>query len=180
MSGHTLSPSFVVIGLAMVLLTSGCMQENDDLQAFVAEVKKRPARPIEPMPEVRPYEPFTYTAFDLRDPFAPPPMPQEPQSNNLQPDLERRKEPLERYPLDALAMMGVIEKDKRIFALIRSSDGTIHQVGVGHYAGQNFGRITHIQEDRVDLIEIIPDGSGGWIERPATIAMQEGPQGNQP
>lgn len=171
---------FLPLGLTLAVLTTGCMQGTDDLREFVAEVKQRPARPIEPMPEIKTYEPFAYTAFDLRDPFTAPPLPKEAEGNGLRPDMERRKEPLELYPLDALSMMGVIEKNRRILALIRSSDGTIHQVGVGHYAGQNYGRITHIQEDRVDLTEIIPDGTGGWIERPASIAMREGTQGNQP
>lgn len=174
----SLSP--LSLGLAIVLLNTGCTQGTDDLQQFVAEVKQRPARPIEPMPEIKIYEPFTYTAFDLRDPFTAPQAAQDEKGNGLRPDTERRKEPLELYPLDGLSMVGVIEKNKRTLALIRSSDGAIHQVAVGNYAGQNYGRITSIQEDRVDLTEIIPDGAGGWIERPASIAMREGTQGNQP
>lgn len=174
------SISPLVLGLAIVLLNTGCTQGTDDLQQFVAEVKQRPAKPIEPMPEIKTYEPFTYAAFDLRDPFSAPQPTQDEKGNGLRPDTERRKEPLELYPLDGLSMMGILEKDKRTFALIRSSDGLIHQVTLGNYAGQNYGRITHIQEDRVDLTEIIPDGAGGWIERPASIAMKEETQGNQP
>lgn len=169
-----------VFGLFIALMGSGCTQGTEDLERFVAEVKQRPARPIEPIPEVKIYEPFTYTAFDLRDPFSAPQASQEAKGNGLRPDTSRRKEPLELYPLDGLSMLGIIEKDKRTFALIRSSDGTIHQVTVGNYAGQNYGRIINIHEDRVDLIEIIPDGTGGWIERPASIAMREGTQGSQP
>lgn len=179
MKRHASLP-YLPLGLTFVLLTTGCTQGMDDLQQFVAEVKQRPARPIEPMPEIKTYEPFTYTAFDLRDPFTAPQAVQDEKGNGLRPDMERRKEPLELYPLDALSMMGILEKDKRTLALIRSSDGTIHQVAVGNYVGQNYGRITHIQEDRVDLTEIVPDGTGGWIERPASIAMKEGTQGNQP
>lgn len=174
------SPPSLAFGLLIALMGTGCTQGTEDLEQFVTEVKKRPARPIEPLPEIKVYEPFTYTAFDLRDPFSAPEPAQETKDNGLRPDTERRKEPLEHYPLDGLSMLGVIEKDKRTFALIRSSDGTIHQVTVGNYAGQNYGRITRIQEDRVELIEIIPDGAGGWIERPASIAMREGTQGNQP
>lgn len=175
--------SFVVqalLGVTAVMLLASCSRGIDDLEAFVEETKKKPARPIEPMPEIRPYVPFTYSAYDFRDPFSVPhydeATPAAP--SGPRPDMTRRREPLEAYPLDSLNMMGVIEKDKRVLALIRSSDGTIHQVGVGNYAGQNFGRITAIQEDRVDLIEIIPDGMGGWIERPASISMSE--QGKQP
>lgn len=169
------------MGLLSATLLTGCTQGMEDLEQFVAEVKKRPARPIEPMPEIKPYTPFLYTAFDLRDPFSPPEYEEEVKPDALRPDTTRRREPLENYPLDGLGMMGIIERDKRTLALIRSSDGTIHQVTVGNYAGQNFGRITAITEDHVDLTEIIPDGSGGWIERPASIAMrEEGTQGKQP
>ncbi len=163
----------------LVMFQAGCTRGTSDLEAFVAEVKSRPAKPIEPIPEIKTFEPFTYTAFDLRDPFSPPASAQEGKGGGLRPDTARRKEPLERYPLDALSMVGLIEKDGRTLALIRSSDGLIHQVAVGNYAGQNYGRIIRIQEDRVDLIEIIPDGAGGWVERPASIAMREGTQGSK-
>ena len=162
-------------------MLTGCTRGLDDLQQFVAEVKKRPAKPIEPMPEVTPYLPFTYTAYDLRSPFSVPEYEEASEVSGLRPDTTRRREPLENYPLDGLGMMGLIEKNKRPLALVRSSEGTIHQVTVGSYVGQNFGRITAIQEDHIDLIEIIPDGMGGWIERPATIAMrEEGTQGKKP
>ncbi len=171
----------MTFGLLAASMMTGCTRGVDDLEQFVTEVKKRPAKPIEPMPEIKPYIPFTYTAYDLRDPFSVPDYENAEQDNGLRPDTTRRREPLENYPLDGLNMMGVIEKNKRQLALIRSSDGTIHQVAVGNYAGQNFGRITSIQEDHVDLIEIIADGMGGWIERPATIgAREEGTQGKQP
>ncbi|MGK0673162.1 MAG: pilus assembly protein PilP [Halothiobacillaceae bacterium] len=174
----SLSP--LALGLTIVVLNAGCTQGTGDLEQFVAEVKQRPARPIEPMPEIKIYEPFTYTAFDLRDPFTAPKAALQDKGSGLRPDTDRRKEPLEFYPLDGLSMMGILEKDKRTLALIRSSDGLIHQVAVGNHAGQNYGRITSIQEDRVDLIEIVPDGAGGWIERPASIAIREETQGNLP
>ncbi|MEW6445265.1 MAG: pilus assembly protein PilP [Pseudomonadota bacterium] len=170
-----------VVALMGAATLSGCARGVDDLEQFVADVKKRPARPIEPMPEIKPYIPFTYTAYDLRDPFSVPEYDNTAQetNNSLRPDTTRRREPLESYPLDGLGMMGVLEQNRRLLALISSSDGTIHQVAVGNYAGQNFGRITAIREDSVDLIEIVSDGMGGWIERPATIrARVEGTQGN--
>jgi len=168
------------LALAALLLTAGCTTGLGTLEEDVAKILKRPGGPIEPIPEIKTYEPFAYAAFDLRDPFSAPKLAQEGEGNGLRPDTERRKEPLELYPLDGLLMMGVIERKQRTLALIRSSDGTIHQVAVGNYAGQNYGRINSIQEDRVDLTEIIPDGAGGWIERPASIAMREGTQGNKP
>ncbi|MEW6312228.1 MAG: pilus assembly protein PilP [Pseudomonadota bacterium] len=171
----------MTVGLLAATLLTGCTRGLDDLEQFVAEVKKRPAKPIEPMPEIKPYIPFTYAAYDLRDPFSIPEYENAGSVGGLRPDTTRRREPLENYPLDGLNMMGVIEKNKRQLALVQSSDGTIHQVAVGNYAGQNFGRITNIQEDHVDLIEIIADGMGGWIERPATIrAREEGTQGKKP
>ena len=91
----------------------------------------------------------------------------------LQPDPNRRKEPLEEYPLDALKMVGTLTRGKRALAVIQAPDGTVHQAIVGNHLGQNFGRITKISEDKIELIEKIQGGLGDWIERQAGLALAD-------
>ena len=170
---------FIIAAATTPLLLTGCSQGVSDLEAFVNETLQKPAaKSIPPIPQLKPYAPFTYTAFDSRDPFSAPEYIEEKVDNGIRPDSNRSKEPLEAFPLDGLGMMGVIERDGRQEALVSAPDGTIHTVIVGNYLGQNFGKITAIEETKIDLIEILPDGNGGWMEKPATIIMKDsGTQG---
>ncbi len=171
---------FVLTALALPVL-QGCTQGKEDLESFIAETMQKPGKPIPPIPQLKPYVPFTYNAFDMRDPFSVPEYVEEKVDNGIRPDSNRAKEPLEAFPLDGLGMMGIIERDGRTEALVSAPDGTIHTVVVGNYLGQNFGKITGIQETAIDLIEILPDGNGGWMEKPATITMKDtGTQGKKP
>lgn len=174
----TRTSRYLVFALASLPLLSGCSQGMSDLEAFVQETMQKPAKPIPPMPQLEPYVPFIYSAFDLRDPFSVPEYVEEKTDNGLRPDSNRSKEPLEAFPLDGFNMMGIIERNGRPEALISAPDGTIHTLVVGNYLGQNFGKITNIQETKIDLIEIIPDGNGGWMEHPTAITMKDtGTQG---
>lgn len=94
-------------------------------------------------------------------------------NNGVKPDFDRPRESLEEFPLDSLRMVGTLEQHESNWALINDTDGTIHRVQAGNYAGQNYGKITRVTEFEVELTEIIPDGIGGWMERPATIAISE-------
>jgi type IV pilus assembly protein PilP len=171
----------LVFAFAALPLLSGCSQGMSDLETFVQETMQKPARPIPPIPQMKPYVPFIYSGFDLRDPFSVPEYVEEKKDNGIRPDSNRSKEPLEAFPLDGLGMMGIIERNGHPEAMIIAPDNTIHTLVVGNYLGKNFGRITNIQETKVDLIEIIPDGNGGWMEHPATITMKDtGNQGTQP
>lgn len=155
----------------LCLLVAGCGADNSDLQSFVAEVKARPAAPIEPIPEIAPYTPYTYRAEDRRAPFTPTAPRREVTSNSdLAPDPNRPRDPLEAFPLDALRLVGTISRAGVTYALIQAPDNVIHRLHRGDHLGQNYGEIDGISENGVLLTEIVPDGLGGYIRRPATIA----------
>jgi type IV pilus assembly protein PilP len=130
-------------------------------------------RKIDPLPEVKAYTPFEYAAFDLPDPFRPRKLaPAKGDGGGLQPDLNRRKEALEAYPLESLKMVGTLQQQKDIFALIRA-DNTVYRVKKGNYMGQNFGLITDIGENDVKLKEIVQDAAGDWSERVSTLQLSD-------
>lgn len=163
---------------AAALLLSACGQDMSDLERYAMEVKSRTSRNIEPIPQPKPYEPFVYEPRDRRDPFLPLLQSRDEAlvaagaaGGGLKPDLNRPKEPLEEFPLDALRMVGTITMQKRAFALIKAPDSVVHRVSVGDHLGQNYGKITGISETEVVLMEVIPDGFGGWMQRPATVAL---------
>ncbi len=156
-----------------------------DLRSYVAEIKTRPGTPIEDLPPIQPYVVYTYPcdcAIQCVDPFEPfylePSRPPDGgdtavSDNGISPDFDRNREELESYPLDALRMMGTLEKGEQFWAILRDPDTIIHRVQVGNYIGQNNGKITGISEDRIELLEIIPDGRGGWEERDAEMVLAE-------
>lgn len=166
----------LILPMLSVALLSGCAkQDMNDLRAFVEEVKQRPPGRIEPLPEIKEVETHSYSSSDLRNPFAPEKV-QETETNiaqgsGLTPDFNRRKEELEQFPLDSLRMVGTLDKEEFVWALIRTNDGTIHTVKEGNYIGLNYGKIDRISEEKLELTEIIQDGQGGYIERQATVAL---------
>lgn len=163
------------------LLLSACANDMSDLRQFVEQEKSKKPGPIEPLPQIKPYESFTYEAEGLRSPFKPDTEIQGPESgegvaessNGLKPDINRNKEYLEQFPLDSLSMKGTLEFQNEQFALVRDPDGSVHRVQVGNYLGQNYGQIIAITETEIRLTEIIPDGLGGWMERRAAIGLDE-------
>ena len=167
---------FLIPVLALLIAgLAGCSGNMSDLKAYVATVKARKTTHIEPIPQITPYQPFTYEAAGRRDPFTPQAGAPAPQSSNskLRPDMNRPKEPLEEYPLDALRMVGVIDFQGKAYAMIQAPDNVIHRVTLGDHMGQNYGKVVKITEHEVDLTEIVPDGFGGWEERPASISLAE-------
>lgn len=163
--------------LALLLITTtslaGCGGGNlEDLQSFVTETGKDMQGKIEPLPEVKVYEPFTYSAFDLPDPFKPRKL-SVGGGGGLQPDLARPKEPLEAFSLETLKMVGALAKKGVIHAVIRTPDNAIYHVKKGNYVGQNFGLITQIGDSEVTLREIVQDSAGDWSERTSTLILQE-------
>ncbi len=154
----------------------GCHSENlEELDAFMNKVKSQSVEKIEILPDVEPYENFTYSAMNLRSPFARPEFERDAangaSNNGLHPDMNRRKEVLENFPLDGLRMLGTLEKNGKRWAIVKDSDATIYRVTLGNYIGQNYGHIDSVQEDSIKITEIIPDGRGGWIERKASLAL---------
>lgn len=154
----------------------GCSsEEHSDLRQFVKESEKLPHGRIPPLPEVKPYEPFAYNAFELIDPFKPRKIepPKGGGAGSLAPDLNRRREPLEAYPLEGLRMVGTLEQNKQMYALVRAPDNTLFRVRHGNYVGQNFGRIVVISESSVKLKEIVQDSGGNWEEKDQALLLQE-------
>lgn len=162
----------VIALIAGSALLAGCDPGMRDLENYVADVKQRPAPPLEPLPVMKQFETFVYAAQDLRDPFS---MPQrrdeQSRSDGPRPDPNRRKEILEAFPLDGLDMVGLIGAGENQVALVMDPQRVVHRVRVGQYLGQSDGRIVAIREDGLELVELIPDGSGGWLERPARLAL---------
>ena len=165
-------------GLILVVTMLGlvaCGGDMDDLDEFINTTKARPGGRIDPLPEITPYEVYTYVADveGLRSPFRP----DTPQSRGsvggTSPDLDRSREYLETFPLDTLGMVGTMNIGDTMYGLVQTADGLIHRVVPGNYMGQNDGRITEISESEVALVEIISDGIGGYIERDAAVGLTD-------
>jgi len=162
----------MIVVAAGLLVLAGCSRSLDDLEQKIAQVKARPGERIEPLPEIKPYEAFKYDAANLRAPFLPS-APNESLASGVRPDVKRPREFLEQFPLDTLRMVGTLSVQGRDYGLIQTKDGLVHRVLPGNYLGQNDGRITGINESGISLVEIVPDGLGGYIERPAGLALAE-------
>jgi len=159
--------------LAIAALCAGCGSGETDLDRYIAEVKARQSKDIEPIPQIKPYQPFEYVAAARRDPFVFAERTESSASGGPRPDLRRNKEPLEEYPLDALRMVGTITTSQGTFALIRAPDAVVHRVAVRNHLGQNYGEIVAISESEVSLLELVPDGFGGWMQRQASLALSQ-------
>lgn len=158
----------------VAVLLAGCGGEShQDLRAWMQEQGKGVKGKLDPLPQVKPYEPFTYNAFDLPDPFKPRKIEPIKSSGVLAPDLNRRKEPLEAFPLESLQMVGTLQRGRSTFALVRTTDRDIYQVRIGNYLGQNFGVIIGISDNEIRLKELVQDGSGDWTERSSTLQLAE-------
>ncbi len=165
---------FLVLGLV------GCANdEMNDLTQFIQSVKARPKGTIQPLPEIKIIEPFIFNPDGLRDPFRPVEMVAEEEMGDvshiggLRPDTSRRKEELEAYSLDGLRMVGTLTMENGLWALIKASDGTIHRVKKGNHMGRNYGEIIRVLDDRIELMEIVPDKPGVWREQQASLALAE-------
>jgi len=159
------------VALALCVALAGCGKERfQDLQEFMKDAEANIPRKIEPLPEVKAYTPFEYAAFDLPDPFRPRKLTPTKGEGGLQPDLNRRKEPLEAFPLESLKMVGTLQQQREIFALIKA-DNTVYRVRKGNYMGQNFGLITDVGETEIKLKEIVQDATGDWTERVSSLQL---------
>jgi type IV pilus assembly protein PilP len=150
---------------------SACSSADDELSRFIAETKKEPGGRVEPLPEVRPYQTFVYAATDMRSPF----LPSTPGSGagGVRPDSKRNREFLEQFSLDTLKMVGTLKLAERMYGLVQTKDGLVHRVSTGNYIGQAEGKITEITPSKIALTEIVPDGQGGYMERPAALGLNE-------
>lgn len=161
----------------LFLALTACGSDGlDDLREFTAKAHADRKPKVEPLPEIKPQENFVYSATNVADPFAA--FNLKPQTNKVagggpRPNVNRRKEPLEEYPLDALKMVGTLAQGRQSWAVIQAPDGTTHRASLGHHMGQNFGKVTRITEEKLNLIELIQGPLGDWVEREASIALAE-------
>ncbi len=168
--------------LALALVVGGCSQVHDlqDLREYVQETRTKPSGTVDPLPEFKSYETYLYRATSLRGPFEPlvriELSPEEVLvKNDLKPDFERPKEPLEAFKFETLVMVGTIHMTAtgELTGLVRDGNGEIHRVRIGNHIGRNYGAITQVSETQVDVVEIVPDGRGGWTKRPRNLVLLE-------
>lgn len=166
-------PRASIVLLASCLLIGCAEQKMDDLQRFVENAHKDRKPRVEPLPRIKPHETFAYTATQLTDPFSKSNLVrnQPSQAKGNAPDINRRKEPLEQFPLDSLSMVGTLSKAETAWAVIQAPDGTVHRAQLGNYLGKNYGKIMKLTSSKLFITEIIPGGNENWIERETSIAI---------
>ena len=167
---------------AMLSVLSGCGEPGaDELQQWMAEQKSQTRPKVAPIAEPNQFKPENYTQGSAVDPFNKDKLTQALRRDSVQstvdgslvaPELARRKDALESFPLDAMAMVGSLLKGGQQVALLRVNN-LLYQVKAGNYLGQNYGRVTKIAETEITLREIAQDAAGEWIERPATLQLLE-------
>jgi type IV pilus assembly protein PilP len=166
-----------IAALLSITVVACAEMQTDDLEQFISGVKSRKPPQIEPLPEVKTFESFYYTAQDLRDPFTQAVSElAEGQTTvavaaGLTPDPTRRREPLESFSLQELRMVAMMTLEERTWAAVVAPDGTVHRLQVGNYIGRNHGQVLRITETSIEMTEIVPDGKGGWQERDNVLAM---------
>lgn len=159
--------------LVLMLALSGCERDTSDLERYVQDIKSRPSKPIKPIPAMKPYVRFLYPGHE-EDPFDASSVQEE---DDTQPvssivlDQNRAPEFLERFPLDSLKMVGTVNQNGQLWALIRIPDGSIHRVHRGNYLGKNHGRILSVNDVQIELKEIVDNGFGGYKERENKVVL---------
>ena len=157
---------------AAIVVASCGGESHQDLREWMREQGKGAQGKLEPLPQIQPYEPFAYNAFDLPDPFKPRKIePPKGNGSKIAPDLTRRKEPLEAYPLESLNMVGTLQKDNQVYALVRTPEKDLYQVRPGNHLGQNYGVVLGVTDGDIKLKELIQDGAGDWTERSSTLQL---------
>jgi type IV pilus assembly protein PilP len=162
----------VICAVLAALGLAGCSGGQSDLQKWIEATKKKPGGRIQALPEVKPYETYVYNAGKMRSPFQPQGVGGSGQAS-LRPSSRRNREFLEGFSLDTLKMVGTFKVGSSFYGLVQSKDGLVHKVQPGNYLGQNDGKVTEITGGKISVVEIIPDGLGGYIERPASLALSD-------
>jgi type IV pilus assembly protein PilP len=168
-----------LIALAGIALLAACGgEEQGELRQELAAMTKDLRGKVDPLPQVRSYEPVPYKSETMVDPFVPARIVVSQAATGgggggVQPDLNRPKEPLESFPLEAIQMVGTLAQNKDMYALVRAGSN-LFRVRKGNYMGQNFGVITAIDEGQINLKEVVQDSGGDWVERSTTVQMSEG------
>ncbi len=169
---------FILLAALVLPFAAGCGGGTNDLNAYIDQVKARPGTRPDPLPEIKTYETYVYTADvdGLRSPFVPDSPVADTRAGaggGIRPDVNRSREYLEQFPLDSLDMVGTLQQGSTTYGLVQTADGLINRVTVGNYVGQNDGRIIEINESEIRVKEIVSDGIGGYLERDATISISD-------
>jgi type IV pilus assembly protein PilP len=165
----------LVVGLVVL---AGCSARQEELRGWMDQQRREVKPNVTPLAAPKKFDPEPYSSAQAVDPFSSQKLSvaikqEARQTNSLfSAELNRRKEPLEAYPLDSMSMVGSVARGGQPFALLRV-DSLLYQVKVGDYLGQNYGRVTRIAETEVTLREVVQDAAGEWIERPASLQLQE-------
>jgi type IV pilus assembly protein PilP len=168
----------LIVMTSVALLAACGGEEQGELKQELAAMTKDLRGRVDPLPQVRTYEPVPYKGESMLDPFVPGRIVVAQAAGaggggGVQPDLNRPKEPLEAFPLEALQMVGTLSQNKDMYALVRAGSN-LFRVKKGNYMGPNFGVITAIDEGHISLKEVVQDSGGDWVERSTTVQMQEG------
>lgn len=167
------------LGLIVVttLMLAGCGgEEFQDIRDFVKNAGADMRGKVEPPPEIKPYEPFSYdNATAIQDPFKPrkSDLKNTSHAGQNQPNLDRPKEELEEFPLESLKMVGYLQQANTGFAVIRTSNNKLHRVKAGNYIGMNFGQITSVTDTEIKIKEMVQDSAGDWSERESILQLIE-------
>ncbi|BAL26497.1 pilus assembly protein PilP [Azoarcus sp. KH32C] len=159
--------------IIFALLLGGCSSDQGDIEAWMHEQEKGMAGSVKPLPEMKPYVAAKYDVASGSDPFQASRI--EPETKTASrggPDLDRRREPLEAFPLESLQLVGVMTQNKKVHALVRA-DKNLYQIRVGNYMGQNFGLVTAISDSEITVKELVEDLNGDWVERNSKLQLQE-------
>lgn len=171
-----ISLRILIAGLLLVAI-SGCMSGKGEVAKWVQQEKAKKGAPLDPPPAIKTFETFEYTlrAPEDRDPFALPTNDEQEQAASAgpRPDQNRTREPLESFPLDGLKMVGTLGAAAAPEGLLKDPEGVIRRVHVGNYVGQNYGRITAVNEGQIELVELVPNQTGGWVERQTSISLAD-------
>ena len=170
---------YKLLAVLAVLTLTACGGQQDELQSWMDQQRQQAQPSVQPLTEPQKFHPQAYAGMDSEEPFSPNKLTSALKNEATQPnsavsaELSRRKEPLEAFPLDAMSMVGSVNRKGAPYALLKVDD-LLYQVKVGDYLGQNYGKILKITETEITLREIVQDAAGEWIERPTTLQLQEG------
>jgi len=169
----------ILMSMIMLATLAACSPSTDyaDLNEFMDEVDSRPRGRIEPLPPIETVPPFSYLASNKRSPFEPPVVLKRVDRQSgpkVTPNFNRVKQYLEQFPIGQLSMVGTLAQGSVMYGLIKDGEGGVHRVQNGDFMGTDHGKIQHVGDASIELIEIVPDGTGGWVERERTVSLSSG------
>lgn len=161
----------------LALFFSACNEGVSDIDDYFADNRAQAAKPIDPIPELKPYLRYVYPEHE-KDPFdramlIPEAVPQQMVDSGVKLDVNRVREFLEGFPLDGLSMVGTVNKENTLWALIKTPDGGVQSIKKDNYLGQNYGQILNISEAKIEIKEVVSNGSGGYKERETMISLKD-------